>query len=277
MPELPEVQTVVDVLAPQLIGRRVEKAIVYNAQVLANQDTQTFTKAVCGSVFVSMTRRGKYMVLSLDSGCRLIIHLRMTGCLLVTNADDVFEKHTHVVLQLQEGQELRFMDQRRFGRFWLLQKNETLPVMEKLGIEPSDAALTADYLRMYMHGRSKAVKECLLDQALVAGIGNIYSDEILHRAKIHPAKKACSLSDAEYVLLAQLIPQTMAYYTETNAISPEKYLMTRGRDYQNTPFLRVYGRAGQKCLFCGTTLEKITVGGRGSVFCPSCQKPDKNA
>lgn len=277
MPELPEVQTVCDVIGPQIIDCRIEEILINHGSVLANADKQSFCNQLCGSTFLSMNRRGKYMLLSMDNGVQLVIHLRMTGCLMVTDADYPFEKHTHVVLKLQGGKELRFIDQRRFGRFWLLQAEETLGEIAKLGPEPWDARLTKAYLQTKMGKSRKTVKECLLDQTLIAGIGNIYSDEILHRVQIHPEKKACKLTEVEYAALASAIPKTMQFFTETNAISPEKYLLTGGRDYQNTPYLRVYGRAGQKCLQCEAVLQKITVGGRGSVYCPICQVLDENA
>lgn len=276
MPELPEVQTVCDVIGPQIVGCRIEKISINHCGVLVNADKQAFCNQLCDSTFLSMKRRGKYMLLSMDSGAQLVIHLRMTGCLLVTDADTPFEKHTHAVFYLRGGKQLRFIDQRRFGRFWILKQEETLKEIDKLGIEPSDERLTKMYLQAEIGKSRKTVKECLLDQTLIAGIGNIYSDEILHRARIHPEKKACDLSDNEFAVLAREIPDVMDYYTKTNAISPERYLQTGGRDYQNTPYLRVYGRAGNTCLRCGNTLQKITVGGRGSVFCPVCQQLDEN-
>lgn len=276
MPELPEVQTICDVLAPQIIGRKIEEALFYSEHVLTNVDAQTFSQTLRGSTFLSMSRRGKYMMLALDHGFQLIVHLRMTGCLLVTQADYPFEKHTHVVLELHGGMELRFIDQRRFGRMWVLRQGERLKEIEKLGPEPWDDTLTAAYMKERIGRSRKAIKECLLDQTLVAGIGNIYSDEILHCAGIHPQKKACILSVDEFSCLTKTIPEVMRYFTEANAISPERYLQTGGREYQNTPYLRVYGRAGQKCLRCEGTLQKMTVGGRGSVYCPHCQRLDEN-
>lgn len=222
----------------------------------------------------TMTRRGKFLSVLLNSGDYFVLHLRMTGCLLLTPADYPAEKHTHIVFHLSSGHELRFSDTRRFGRFWLFRKGEsdTYSGMDKLGLEPFDAGLTADYLHQHFGKRKKAVKECLLDQSVIAGIGNIYSDEILFAAKIHPIRPANSLTKMEWERLADTIPERLAYFIGKNALTPTEYLESKGQDYRNTPFLQVYGRGEEPCPNCWTTLCRMTVGGRSSVFCPICQK-----
>lgn len=209
----------------------------------------------------------------LTDGDRIILHLRMTGGLLLTPSDYPEEKHTHIVFSLNNGMELRFSDMRRFGRFWLIGKDEadTYSGTHKLGIEPLTKAVTFEYLHTHFGKRKKTVKECLLDQSVIAGIGNIYSDEILFTAKIHPARPASSLSEKEWETLAAVIPERISYYIETNKISAEEYLQTKGRDYRNTPFLQVYGQAGKPCPKCGETLCRMVIGGRSSVYCPVCQ------
>ena len=198
----------------------------------------------------------------------------MTGCLLLTPADYPEEKHTHIVFSLTGGTELRFSDTRRFGRFWFLRKDEAdiYSGVHKLGAEPFDAELTAEYLNARLGKSRKAVKECLLDQGIVAGIGNIYADEILFDAGICPVSPADSLNMEEWERLADAVPERISYFIERNKITAEEYLETKGQDYRNTPFLRVYGRAGKPCPKCGETLCRTVVGGRGSVYCPACQK-----
>ena len=198
----------------------------------------------------------------------------MTGCLLLTPADYPEEKHTHVIFRLNNGKELRFSDTRRFGRLWLLKngKADTYSGIEKLGTEPLDKLLTAKYLKTLLGKRKKTVKECLLDQSVIAGIGNIYSDEILFTVGIYPARPANSLNMEEWERLAAVIPERISYFIEVNKITPEEYLETKGQDYRNTPFLQVYGREGKPCPKCGEMLCRIVVGGRGSVYCPVCQK-----
>ena len=206
-------------------------------------------------------------------GGRVTLHLRMTGCLLLAPADHPEERHTHVVFALDGGEELRFSDMRRFGRFWLLEAGEEdeRSGAGKLGPEPFDPALTAGYLQSRFGARKKAVKECLMEQEAVAGIGNIYSDEILFAARIHPARAANTLSAEEWGRLAAAIPERLAYFIEKNAISAEDYLATKGQEYRNTPYLQVYGHEGDPCPACGATLRRMVIGGRSSVFCPRCQ------
>lgn len=149
-----------------------------------------------------------------------------------------------------------------------------LPEVEtvKRVIEPQIKGLTAGYLNTHLGKRKKAIKECLLDQTMIAGIGNIYSDEILFTAGIYPARPANSLDTKEYERLAAAIPERISYFIEVNRITPEEYLETKGQDYRNTPFLQVYGQAGKPCPKCGETLCRIVIGGRSSVYCPICQK-----
>ena len=273
MPELPEVETVRRVTEPQIAGRHVEAVRIVNAGVIAHPSAEEFCKALAGRTFTGMGRRGKFLVFSFAEGGRLVLHLRMTGQLLVTPADYPLEKHTHLIFRLSDGKEMRYADVRRFGRFWYLADGEEDCVtgMDKLGPEPDDPRITAAYLAEQC-GRKRPVKEMLLDQSVVAGIGNIYADEILFACRIHPKTPCCELTEKELQRLAEQIPQIIAFYVEKNRIPPEDYLRTGGKDYRNTPFLRVYGHAGEPCPVCGTALEKITVGGRGSVFCPVCQK-----
>lgn len=273
MPELPEVETIRRVLEPQVKGLSITAVTVNRPEVIGHPIAEEFCQVLTGQTIKAMTRRGKFLSVLLDSGDYFTLHLRMTGCLLLTPADYPAEKHTHIVFHLSSGDELRFSDTRRFGRFWLFRKGEsnTYSGVDKLGLEPFDAGLTADYLQQHFGKRKKAVKECLLDQSVIAGIGNIYSDEILFAAKIHPARPANSLTKTEWERLAATVPERLAYFIAKNALTPEEYLESKGQDYRNTPFLQVYGRSGNPCPNCGTILCRMTVGGRSSVYCPTCQ------
>ena len=274
MPELPEIETIKRVIEPQIQGLMIDKVNVKRPEVVAYPAADEFCRLLTGQTVSHMTRRGKFLVIQLNSNDRIILHLRMTGCLLLTPADYPEEKHTHVIFRLSNGKELRFSDTRRFGRLWLLKNGEadTYSGIEKLGTEPLDKLLAAKYLKALLGKRKKAVKECLLDQSVIAGIGNIYSDEILFTAGIYPARPANSLNTEEWEKLAAAIPERISYFIEVNRITPEEYLETKGQDYRNTPFLQVYGREGKPCPKCGKTLCRIVVGGRGSVYCPVCQK-----
>lgn len=274
MPELPEVETIRRVLEPQLKGLMVEQITVSRPEVVSHPSAEEFCYRLNGQRIVRLERRGKFLRIVWSSGDTVVLHLRMTGSLLLVPADDTAEKHTHVIFHFSSGSELRFCDPRRFGRFWLLEQGEddSYSGIAKLGLEPFDSGLTAAYLQTYCQKRKRAVKECLLDQGMVAGIGNIYADEILFAAGIHPKRPANSLNMQEWDTLAAAIPERLSYFIEKNAISPEDYAAGKGRDYRNTPFLQVYGHGGKSCPRCGRTFDRIVVGGRGSVYCPFCQK-----
>ena len=188
MPEMPEVEAVRRVLEPQLRGRRVASVAIAQPQIVAHPGPDGFASAVEGREIVGMGRRGKFLTMALGDGGTIVLHLRMTGHLLVLPANFPVQKHTHLVMGLSDGMEVRYVDPRRFGRFWYLAPGEEDAVtgMAKLGPEPLDAAFTGSYLKEKAGSRSKAVKEALHDQSVVAGIGNIYSDEILFDARVNP-------------------------------------------------------------------------------------------
>ncbi len=273
MPELPEVETIRRVLEPQIKGLTITTVTVNRPEVIGYPTAEEFCQALTGQAISAMTRRGKFLSVLLDSGDYFILHLRMTGYLLLISADYPVEKHTHIVFHLSSGDELRFSDTRRFGHFWLFHKGEsdTYSGMDKLGLEPFDAGLTADYLQQHFGKRKKAVKECLLDQSVIAGIGNIYSDEILFVSGIHPAKPAKEPTHSEWKRIATVIPERLAYLIEKNSLTPEEYLESKGQDYHKTPFLQVYGHGGEPCPICGAALCRMIVGGRSSVYCSKCQ------
>lgn len=273
MPELPEVESIRRVLEPQISGLKIVHIIARRPEIIAHPGAEEFCCCLAGQSVARMDRRGKFLILCLESGDRVVLHLRMTGCLLLTPAGHPEEKHTHLIFQMDDGRELRFSDTRRFGRFWLLRAGETdtYSGMQKLGPEPTDPGISAEYLQRKFGNRKKAIKECLLDQAMIAGIGNIYSDEILFVAHIRPSRSAGNLTEEEWERLAAVIPERIRFFTEKNVTTPEEYLKTRGEDYKNTPFLRVYGHSGEPCPYCGETLCRTVIGGRSSVYCPACQ------
>ena len=246
MPELPEVETIRRIIEPQLAGQTILHVTINNPQIVAYPEAEAFEKLLTGQMVKGISRRGKFLTVHFESGDRMTLHLRMTG---------------HV-------------DVRRFGRFWYLKACEPDIVTgrEQLGLEPLDDALTADYLKIRLGGRRKAIKEMLHDQSIVAGIGNIYSDEVLFAAGIYPGTKCDALSDADWQCLAIKISTIILWGIETNQTTPEEYLAGKGKEYRNTPVLRVYGRAGRPCTTCGQTIEKATIGGRTSCYCPNCQR-----
>ena len=253
MPELPEVETIKRVIEPQIQGLSIQSMDIRRSEVVAHPSADEFSQRLIGQTVDRMERRGKFLLICFRSGDRVILHLRMTGCLLLTPADYPEEKHTHLVFRLENGMELRFSDTRRFGRFWLLGEGETdlYSGVPQLGMEPFDPAFRAEYLRIRLGNRKKAIKECLMDQNVVAGIGNLYSDEILFAARIYPGRPAGSLAGKEWERLCAAIPEQLSRFIDRNAMTPEEYLETRGQEYRNAPYLQVYGREGKPCPVCG--------------------------
>lgn len=273
MPELPEVETVRRVLEPHLIKKNITGVQIHNAQVIAAPSRKQFIVGVTGQSIAAFKRRGKFLRLLFESGDHLTIHLRMTGCLTIEPQTAPAEKHTHVILSLDDGNGLRYEDVRRLGKMWFARcGEEDITGVNQLGIEPFDKTLNAAYLREKCKNSKKPVKSMLLDQSIVAGIGNIYSDEILFAAGIRPDRPCNSLADGDFERLAAAIPERLNFFIEKNAISFEEYTISKGKDYRNTPYLRVYGKGGEPCPVCGSTLQRIVLNGRSSVFCQHCQK-----
>lgn len=273
MPELPEVETVRRALEPHLLQKTITQVKIHNPQVIAAPSPERFISGVTGQKLADFTRRGKFLRLLFDSGDCLTIHLRMTGCLTIAPQPAPLEKHTHVILSLDDGSDVRYEDVRRLGKLWFIKSGEEdTSGVRDLGVEPFDGAFNAAYLRDKCRTGKKPVKSMLLDQSIVAGIGNIYSDEILFAAGIRPDRPCHSLTDNDFERLAAAIPERLAFFIEKNAIGFEEYVLSKGKDYRNTPFLRVYGKGGAPCPVCGKTLQRTVIGGRSSVFCPHCQK-----
>ena len=274
MPELPEIETVRRVIGPQIVGRRVTEVSVRHPKVIGHPDPESFAERLVGRTFTDLTRRGKSLTAILDDRSRMVMHMRMTGCLVVAPHDRPEESHTHIIIGLDDGMELRFSDTRRFGRFWLLADGEDddCTGVCKLGPEPFDPSFTAEYLENRIGGSRRTIKECLLDQSVVAGIGNIYSDEILFNTGIDPLCPACRLCHEDWKRLAEEIPRALRYFIEKNEISPDDWLEGKGREYRNTPYIRIYGHSGEPCPVCGTPLVRRVIGGRSSVSCPECQR-----
>lgn len=277
MPELPEVETIRRIVGPQIEGRTILSVEIRNPQVIAFPQPETFKETLEGQTVSSIGRRGKYLWLCMHSGDRVIFHLRMTGLPLVTPTEYSMDKHTHLILHLSGDVQFRYIDQRRFGRFWLLRNDEPDNVtgMANLGLEPDDPRITADWLKDHLGSLRKPIKELLHDQSVIAGIGNIYSDEILFDAFIHPAKPCRECADEEWLRLAESIPRIIQWGINVENITPEEYLAGQGKEYQNAVYLKAYGRAGQHCTRCGAVMEKALIGGRSSCFCPVCQSMEK--
>ena len=208
-----------------------------------------FVEDVTGQAIISMAGREKFLIINLENKNKIILHLRMTGCLLVTPSDYQLEKHTHIIMQLSNGMELRFSDTCRFGRFWLIRNDEkdTYSGIEKLGLAPLSAGYNAEYPQSRLEKRKKAIKECLLDQSVIAGIGNIYSDEILFASRIHPETRAGDLSDDD---LARILRNTKEILQEAIArkgTTIRSYTSSLGIEGEFQNRLRVHTKDGTLC------------------------------
>lgn len=273
MPELPEVESARRMLGPLLKGRTIQRVELPGPGVVAHPTPQAYQRGLAGKKIMKVGRRGKFLLLHLAGGALAVFHFRMTGGLSVAPQTEELEAHTHAVFTLDNGMQLRYVDPRRFGRLWLFEKDEPQTAgMEKLGPEPLDGGLDAAYLHAKLSACRRAVKVCLLDQTIAAGIGNIYADESLFLAHIQPQRSAQSLSGREYKALAQAIPKALKRGIAINREETREDFPARARRYRKAPDFSVYGRAGKPCGICGQTLQKTVVGGRTTVYCPHCQR-----
>lgn len=270
MPELPEVETVVRALRPSLNGRAIVDVQSDWPRHIDRPDLAELRWRIHGRRIQDVRRRGKYIVIPLDGEETLIIHLRMSGHLAVVDGDTPHDKHTHTVFILDDGRELRFRDTRKFGRVYLV--HDPQEVLGKLGPEPLDAGFTAAELQKRLQGRRRILKPMLLDQSVIAGIGNIYADEALFYACLHPERQANTLADEEIAALHKAIVDVLRDGVAREGASIDSYLKPDGEkgDMQNA--LAVFRRTGEACPRCGGPIQRKVVGGRSTHFCPNCQR-----
>lgn len=274
MPELPEVETVVsDLHEAGLVGRRLTGAGVHWPRSIASPSVAAFKRQLRGARIVDITRRGKYIVMRLADDRTLCIHLRMTGRFRHVRRSTPRDPHEHVVLHMDNGYDLRFHDTRKFGR-WTLSRG--LPdALQRLGPEPLDARFTSARFRHRLPGRKRRIKPLLLDQQFIAGIGNIYADEALFAARIHPMRRSDSLTGDEqrrlYRAIRRVLRQGVRHMGTTLGTGAANFYSVSGRRGRNADRLKVFRRAGQPCPACGATIERIIVGQRSTHICPACQ------
>lgn len=270
MPELPEVETYVQEIRPALQGHHVLGGRVFwERTIAAPESPDEFVHALRGRRFDHFGRRGKYMLLGLDDGRTLIVHLRMTGELRVEAEDLPLDKHARVVLDLDGGLRLRFSDQRKFGRIWLV--TDPQRVLHKLGPEPLGEEFTPAQFGTALAGRTASIKALLLDQSIVAGVGNIYADEALFLARIHPRRGGGALSDLEVAALRDAVRAVLAQGIAMRGSSLQNYAPPSGEKGSFQEMHVVFRRTGQPCLTCGTPIERIKLAQRSTHFCPQCQ------
>ncbi|RJQ05593.1 MAG: bifunctional DNA-formamidopyrimidine glycosylase/DNA-(apurinic or apyrimidinic site) lyase [Bacillota bacterium] len=322
MPELPEVETIRRTLEPHLVGRRVERLEVRNPKFVAGATPEEFARAVEGSRITGLSRKGKFLIIDTErpaagrndlnrtDGDRtgstdrerrgdgllgkelpaadgdIAVHLKMAGQLVYCPPDrdlgPTRERHTHVVFRLDDGNELRYVDTRHFGRVYYLRGDRSDPLLDRalrtlagLGPEPREGGLEWETFRHRLGSRNARIKPLLLDQAFVAGLGNIYADECLFRAGIHPLRRASSLTEDEAGTLYRCMREVIAEAITHRGTSVRDYVDGDGREGSFAERLQAYGRTGEPCPRCGTKVSRIVIAGRGSHFCPKCQLEDE--
>ncbi|WP_249009473.1 bifunctional DNA-formamidopyrimidine glycosylase/DNA-(apurinic or apyrimidinic site) lyase [Conexibacter sp. DBS9H8] len=272
MPELPEVETIRRQLAPQLIGATLTRVEILDPRWTRPVDPKPVSKALTGAVVVSLDRAGKYLIWGLDGDRQLLMHLRMSGALLWSPVPEPI--HTRVRFSLDSGQRVCFTDPRRFGTGQLFGSRIDLDahLAARLGPEPLTPAFSAAVLARRARGRSAPVKAFILDQREIAGVGNIYADESLFRARIHPLTPVGALSASRWKALATAIEAALALGIDAKGASIDDFRHVDGQRGSFQDSFLVYGRTGQPCPVCGTPISKLVVGGRGTHICERCQR-----
>jgi len=278
MPELPEVETVKRDLQKKIKGKKIKDVVVNIDKILKEPSLKEFIAKTDSRVIKEINRRGKYIIINLDSGEKLIIHLGMTGLLIYPfdqkSIEKVIPKHNHLIFTFTDNTQLVFNDVRKFGKVYLVCNINEVEGITKLGIEPLDEKFTQEvFIRMVRKKKNK-VKSLLMKQEFITGLGNIYVNEVLHRANIHPLRVASSLSNEEMGKLFQEIKSVLSEAVESrgSTVADEAYRDTDGEKGKFAERLQVYARGGENCFKCGSSIEVIKIEGRSSFFCPQCQK-----
>lgn len=272
MPELPEVETVARGLDKQLTGRTVTAVEVHWERSIGAPDPVTFAERLVGQTVTGVGRRGKWIVIHLDGGDKLLAHLRMTGQLLLEPAESADSDYTRVVLRLDNGQRLHFSDVRKFGR--LILAEDANDVLGDLGPEPLADNFTVERFQAMLAQRRGRIKSLLLNQRFLAGLGNIYVNEALWQARIHPLRPANSLLPPETRRLYDAIRSVLCAAIKEGGTTLDNgnFRQTNGEAGEFASQLEIYGREGEPCECCGAPIERITVSQRGTYFCPCCQQ-----
>jgi formamidopyrimidine-DNA glycosylase len=274
VPELPEVETIRARLEPVLAGRRIERVDILDPLLTRPEDPDTVARALQGERVGAVMRRGKYLVFAFESGRHLLVHLRMTGSFRVgTNGSLESDPYRRAVVRLDDGSDVAYRDVRRFGTWVVLGREEAEAYLaRRVGAEPLEAGFTAAALARALAGRRAPVKAALLDQRSVAGVGNIYADEALWRARLHPLRPAGTLSGAEVAALHRDVRRALRAGIARQGATLRDYRDPAGEAGTMQDEFLVYGRGGEPCRRCRTPIEKIRVAGRGTWLCPACQR-----
>ena len=274
MPEMPEVEIIRRYLDTQVAGKKIIHLTILLPRMIIWPDVEGFRALVTGRTIKGMNRRGKYLLMELDNASKVVFHLRMTGRLVYEPAGETSDHHARVIFHLQDGASLVYGDTRTLGTIHGLKPQELgmLKGLVEMGPEPLSAEFTAEYLYRTASQRKVAIKSFLLNQKYIGGIGNIYADEALFLAKLHPQRKACSLNEEECIRLHEAVNQVIEAGIKDGGTTFRDYRNGAGGKGTHQEHLYVYHRQGQPCRECGVLIEYTKVGGRGTHYCPMCQR-----
>jgi formamidopyrimidine-DNA glycosylase len=272
MPELPEVEVIVTGLRDKLVGLKLEGLKLFRPQLLEHTSFQELNCYLLGQTIARIGRRGKYIVFGFENGCVLTTHLRMSGCYLIHDTPKPPTPYTRLCFNLSRQKQLQYQDKRALGRIRLYLPGARLTELEVLGIEPLGNDFTVGTLMQMLSSHKRPIKPMLLDQKLIAGIGNIYASEILFTARISPMRKADTLSKTEAKRLHRAIRDTLLQAIASQGTHISDYVDSSGKRGEFGDLLKVYARGGKRCIRCGGTILRIIQQQRSTFYCPGCQR-----
>ena len=271
MPELPEVETVVRTLEKQLGNKTIKEVKVFWDNIIANVNPDVFASSLVNQTLEKYDRRGKFLIFTLTDYI-VISHLRMEGKFFIQPLNTLKDKHTHLIFKMEDI-ELHYNDVRKFGKFYLYSKNENLTCLDKLGYEPFDKHLNGKTLKKLTRKDKMVIKTKLLDQSLIAGIGNIYANEICFKCNLDPLRKSCYISEVKWDEVLKVTKEVLAKAIEQGGTTIRSYTSSLGVTGLFQQSLMVHSRENENCYVCGSEILKVKVNGRGTYYCPNCQKP----
>ena len=272
MPEIAEVETVRNTLKNMILNKKIKSVNVIYPKMLES-DVEEFKKLLPGRKFIDIKRIGKWLIFDLGE-YYLLSHLRMEGKFFVKNSEEEINKHEHIIITFTDGTDLRYHDTRKFGRMNLIKKEDlnSTEAIKKQGIEPISDELTKEYLYDKISKKHLPMKTILLDQTIIAGLGNIYADEVLFASKINPLKKGGDITMYECERIRKSSKKIIEEAIKYGGTTIKSYTSSLGVTGRFQQFLQVHKREGEPCKICGTKIERIKVGGRSTYFCPKCQE-----
>ncbi|WOO88542.1 DNA-formamidopyrimidine glycosylase [Mollicutes bacterium LVI A0078] len=272
MPEMPEVETVRRILNGKVVGKTINKVIIKDSIIIKEIDPVSFANQLHGRTIEAMERYGKYLFFKMGD-ITLVSHLRMEGKFF-TYDEHEFEKHDHIGFEFTDGSLLVYNDTRKFGTMHIMKTEDMFshPALSKLGVEPLNDNLTAKYLQTKAKGKTKTIKEFLLDQKVICGLGNIYVDEVLFMSKIHPKTSVANIKPREFKAIVENTNLVIAKAIDEGGTTVKSFMASNEAHGLFQHSLNVYGKKGEPCPVCGKPIEKIKIGGRGTHFCSKCQR-----